>query len=412
MSRYLNQLKFIAVVVVSVVVMVFFLFSGAEVAEAAEVPENAEAAKVNKTSDNVLKLPQATYSGKVLDTQGRPLAGASVLVFKTGTKTKAKLFSMNFAVRKGDTREYDVKTRIEVPNPVIADQGGRFRFMIAGGDYDLHIKGRSTAYSLTDVTIMNPFTPHAITIKSPSEIPLTLVERAEKTHKGNVAMLMNRPGSADANNWPAPYRIIVNKGENGWALTFNADWDGINKTWTRRDLPMRSTFFRINGETHALEYGNDYRSRISAPVMETLFRISAEGEFWMKSHQGGVGPAMILHNNVMVNGKRRLLHQGDVVVLDTDNPYSVIAPRKYADHHPMTVLYMDPDDTSLVHVIFGGGARVNTPYEHSDFGKIINTGDRLVTEGANSFRAILAVKGVDPRAYLGRISSFNFISVP
>ena len=78
----------------------------------------------------------------------------------------------------------------------------------------------------------------------------------------------------------------------------------------------------------------------------------------------------------------------------------------------MTVLYMDPDDTSLVHVIFGGGARVNTPYEHSDFGKIINTGDRLVTEGANSFRAILAVKGVDPRAYLGRISSFNFISVP
>jgi len=316
----------------------------------------------------------------------------------TGPTTKA--------VYTKDKGEY-----VEVPNPIVADKNGMFRFFIANGDYDLHVTGPSVEYTLADVTIVNPFSPH--TIQSSSRPPLTLVERAQKTSKGNTALLLNRPGSRDANNCPAPYRIIVNKGKCGWALTYNVDWNEINSTWTRRDLTQRTSFFRINGKTHALEYGNDYRTLGAAPVMETLFRLSADGDFWVKSHESDRGVSMIVRNNVWVDGKKVALHPGNVVVLDPANPFSVIAPRKHADLNPVVVREMDSDDPSLVQVVIAGSTPVNTIYARRDVGTLVNVGDELVTEKAGSFRAMAGKKGVDPRAILGRLHNDGFyITVP
>lgn len=385
--------------------------------------EGAPASFFKRDHDDELLTPHACYSGTVRDAQGHPVPGASVLVYRTGTRTKAKLFSrgmMNFdytgVARTTESTTKSVYTDkkgeyIEVPNPVVADKNGTYRFFVANGDYDLHVTGPSVEYTLADVTIVNPFSPH--TIQSSSRPPLTLVERAGKTSKGNTALLLNRPGSRDANNCPAPYRIIVNKGECGWALTYNVDWDEINGTWTRRDLTQRTSFFRINGKTHALEYGNDYQTLGTPPVMETLFRLSADGDFGVKSHESDRGVSMIVRNNVRVNGESVILHPGNVVVLDPVHPFAVIAPRKHADLNPVVVREMDSEDPSLVQVVIGGLTPVNTIYTRGDVGRLVNIGDALVTEGAGSFRAVGAGEGVDPRAILGRLHNDGFnITVP
>ena len=315
------------------------------------------------------------------------MPGASVLVYKAWTKEKAKLY------KSPDT---------EQPNPVITDKTGRFHFHVAGGDYDLHVSAGVVKYALTDVTIVNTFAPQ--TIQSATKTPpLTLVERAKKTHGGNTAMLFNRPGSTDGNNPPAPYRIIVNKGACGWALTFNVDWDEIDKKWTKRDISNRTMFLRINGETHALEYGNDFRTSAAPPVMETVFRLTPRGNFWVKSQEGINGVSMVVRDNVVVNGNKATLRTGDVVVLDPANPFSIIAPRKHADLNPVVVRAVDPEDPSRVHVQVAGMARVNTVHTRKDVGPVFVAGDRLVTEGKDSLRAKVASKDVDPRAVLGRM---------
>jgi hypothetical protein len=298
---------------------------------------------------------------------------------------------------------------VEQQNPVLADKNGRVRFFVVGGDYDLHVTGGPAKYTLADVTIVNPFAPH--TIESSTNIPpLTLVERAKKTRGGNNAMLFDRPGSTDGNNASTPYRIIVNKGECGWALTYNVDWDEIGKKWTKRDISNRTMFMRINGETHALEYGNDSRTSAAPPVMETVFRLSPTGNFWVKSQEGPNGVSMVVKNNVSINGKKVTLRMGDVVVLDPEKPFSVIAPRKYADLNPVVVRAVDPNDPSRVHVLVAGKARVNAIP-----GSVEKGGDRLVTEGKDSLRAKVAPDDVDPRAVLGRMQgAYNglFIIIP
>ena len=300
---------------------------------------------------------------------------------------------------------------VETPNPIIADKNGMFSFFIVGGDYDLHISSPSVNYSLNDITIVNPFISRMI--QSSSQPPLTVVERAGKTRRGNTALVFNRPGSKDGNNPQAPYRIIVNKGECGWALTHNADWDEINGTWwPERDCPFKSMFFRINGKTHALEYGGDYRHKNIPPVMETLVSISPEGNFWLKSHFGrnNRGVSMIAHHNVRVNGAKVKLRRGDVVVLDPDNPFSVIAPRKHADINPVVVCEEDSTDPSLVHVVFSGASGVNIV--HTGAGVSSKAGAALVTEGKDSLRAELAPAGVDPRAIIGYLHSAGQIAIP
>ena len=292
---------------------------------------------------------------------------------------------------------------IEQANPMITDEHGKFRFFVVNGDYDLHVSHASVNYSLTGLTLVNPNSPHSI--RSSSETPpLTLVEKGEKTSGGNNALAFNRPGSTDGNNPPTPYRIIVNKGKQGWALTLNADWDEITNTWKRRTIGNQSFVFRINGEDHSLEYGNDSFTATIPPVMETLFRLSADGEISTKAFSGGpYGLGMEVKNNT--GGP---LSFGNVVVLDPSTPFSVIKPRKYADENPVVVYRVDG---SRVFVLIAGRIPPHTPYSRGDIGTKVKAGDLLVTEGAGSLRAVVGHEGVDPRAVIGRVSDRSLLTI-
>jgi len=292
---------------------------------------------------------------------------------------------------------------VEQSNPIITDKDGRFRFFVPNGDYDIHVSHASVKYSLTNVALVNPHRPH--TIRSSSRTPpLTLVERGKKTSGGNNALALGRPGSTDANNPPTPYRIFVNKGKQGWALTLNADWDETAGAWKRRTIGNQSFVFRINGEDHSLEYGNDSFTTTTPPVMETLFRLSADGEIWTKAFSGGYhGRGMEVRNKT---GRR--LSVGNVVVLDPSSPFSVIRPRKYADENPVVVYKVDG---SRVFVLIAGRISPHTPYSRRDIGRLVKAGDLLVTEGAGSLRAVVGRKGVDPRAVIGRVSDRSLLTI-
>ena len=191
----------------------------------------------------------------------------------------------------------------------------------------------------------------------------------------------------------------------GWALTWNVDWDETNNQWTRRDISNRTMFFRINGNDHSFEYGNDYRPSFEPPVMETLFRVSPEGEIWAKSQGGQYGVTLEMTNNVRIDGKPVRLAFGQVVVLDPSRPFSVIAPRKYADENPVVVHGVDRDDSSRVFVLIGGRSHPRTPYVDRDIGIKIKAGDLLVTQGKDSLLAVAARGEVDPRAVIGRVQN-------
>jgi len=312
-------------------------------------------------------------------------------------------------VKNGPPMDYVLYTTamdnfVEQSNPMIADKEGRFRFFVANGDYDIHVSdGASVKYSIANVTLFNPLRPHAVRSSSKTP-PLTLVERGVKTSGGNNALAFGRPGSTDANYLPTPYRMIVNKGKQGWALTLNADWDEIAGAWKRRTIGNQSFVFRINGEDHSLEYGNDSFTTTTPPVMETLFRISADGDIWTKAFTGGYnGLAMEVRNRT---GQR--LSVGNVVVLDPSDPFSVIAPRKHADENPLVVYKLDG---SRVFVLIAGRISPNTPYSGGDIGRLVKAGDVLVTEGAGSFRAVVGREGVDHRAVIGRVSDRSLLTI-
>ena len=286
---------------------------------------------------------------------------------------------------------------VEQANPITTGKDGRFGFHVANGDYDIHVSGARGAvnYSLTDVALVNPHRPHAIRVSS-GEIPLTLVQSGEKTSGGNNALSLGRPGSTDANNPPTPYRIFVNKGEHGWALTLNADWDEKKGMWMPRRIRNQSFVFRINGEDHSLEYGNDSSTNHNPPVMETLFRISADGEIWTKAFGGLHGLAMEVKNRT---GQE--LGVGSVVVLDPSSPFSVILPRKRADLNPAVIYKVEG---SRVFILIAGRM---TP----KMGSAAKPGDLLVTEGAGSVRAVVDSEGVDPRAVLGTVSDKALLTI-
>ena len=285
---------------------------------------------------------------------------------------------------------------IERPNPITTDANGKFSFYVANGEYDIHVSHPSVNYSSTGVTLINPNSPH--TIRSSSNTPpLTLVERGEKTSGGNNALSLGRPGSTDANNPPTPYRIIVNKGKQGWAQTLNADWDETTNTWKKRTIKNQSYVFRINGEDHSLEYGNDSFTTLTSPVMETLFRVSADGEMSAKAFNGGYeGLAMEVKNNTGGN-----LNRGNVVVLDPSDPFGVIKPRKFADENPAVVY---KKDGSRVFVMISGRMAPSTA-------GAVSIGDLLVTRGKDSLQAVAAPAGVDPRAVIGTVSTTSRLTI-
>ena len=285
---------------------------------------------------------------------------------------------------------------IERPNPITTDANGKFRFYVANGEYDIHVSHPSVNYSSTGVTLINPNSPHSIRSSSNTP-PLTLVERGEKTSGGNNALSLGRPGSTDANNPPTPYRIIVNKGKQGWAQTLNADWDETTNTWKKRTIKNQSYVFRINGEDHSLEYGNDSFTTLTSPVMETLFRVSADGEMSAKAFNGGhEGLAMEVKNNTGGN-----LKVGNVVVLDPSDPFGVIKPRKFADENPAVVY---KKDGSRVFVMISGRMAPSTA-------GAVSIGDLLVTQGAGSLQAVAAPAGVDPRAVIGTVSTTSRLTI-
>ena len=285
---------------------------------------------------------------------------------------------------------------IERSNPITTDANGKFRFYIANGDYDIHVSHASVNYSLTGVTLVNPNAPHSIRSSSKTP-PLTLVERGEKTSGGNNVLSLGRPGSTDANNPPTPYRIIVNKGKQGWAQTLNADWNETTNTWKQRTIKNQSYMFRINGEDHSLEYGNDFFTTLTSPVMEILFRVSADGEMSAKAFSGGYeGLAMEVKNNTGGN-----LNVGNVVVLDPSDPFGVIKPRKFADENPAVVY---KKDGSRVFVMVSGRMVPSTA-------GAISIGDLLVTQGAGSLQAVAAPTGVDPRAVIGTVSTTSRLTI-
>ena len=286
---------------------------------------------------------------------------------------------------------------VEQANPIMTGKDGRFSFHVVNGDYDIHVSGArgSVDYSLTDVALVNPHRPHAIRVSS-GEVPLTLVQSGEKTSGGNNALSLGRPGSTDANNPPTPYRMFVNKGEHGWAVTLNADWDEKKGMWMPRRIRNQSFVFRINGEDHSLEYGNDSFTTHKPPVMETLFRISADGEIWTKAFGGFHGLAMEVKNRT---GQE--LGVGSVVVLDPSAPFSVILPRKRADLNP-AVIYKA--EGSRVFILIAGRM---TP----KMGSAAKPGDLLVTEGAGSVRAVVGSGEVDPRAVLGTVSDKDLLTI-
>lgn len=338
------------------------------------------------SSATVVHAGLAFHTDIVQALDGKPVPRASILVTELGSTTKAKLFTDKAGLRPAQ-------------NPIATDERGRFRFYVVNGNYDLKITGQGVDYALTDVMIIDPSEPH--TIRASGDAPaLTLIERAEKTSQGNTALLFNRPGSLDPNNPPVPYRVIVNKGELGWALTWNVDWDEVAGQWAKLDRPRRTFFFRINGLDSALEYGNDTR-RVDPPVMETLFRLDRTGDVQVTAHLGDV--ALEMTHDVKVAGKLAALRPGDVVVMDPIRPYTVIAPQRTADKNPVVVLTVDPNDQSRVFVLLAGSSKVRTPYTAKSIDDVVKGGAPLVTEGANSLRAVVGKEPVDPRTALGWI---------
>ncbi|MEO7701431.1 MAG: carboxypeptidase-like regulatory domain-containing protein [Opitutus sp.] len=339
----------------------------------------------------VLNLPAKAglsyYTDVVQAVSGQPVKDARVFVTAAGTKTPAKLYDDKEGLR-------------ETPNPQATNARGRFRFYLRSGNYDLHIAGSGVEYAMTDVTIIDPSEPHSV--NSSAQAPaLTLVEKAEKTRGNNIPLLFNRPGSIDANNLTKPYRIVVNKGELGWGLTWNADWDEIAGNWTERDLPSRTFFFRINGLNQALEYGNDYRKIAGIPKMETLFRVESTGEAHFKSQGGTV--SIEVRNDVKIGGRAVNVSRNQVVVLDPTRPFTIIAPRRQGDVNAVIVTGAHPNDNSRVYVLIAGRHKVETPYSAKNIDDKIVSGANLVTEGAGSLRAVIGPADADPRSVLGWI---------
>ena len=131
--------------------------------------------------------------------------------------------------------------------------------------------------------------------------------------------------------------------------------------------------------------------------METLFRVSADGEMSAKAFNGGYeGLAMEVKNNTGGN-----LNRGNVVVLDPSDPFGVIKPRKFADENPAVVY---KKDGSRVFVMISGRMVPSTA-------GAVSIGDLLVTQGAGSLQAVAAPAGVDPRAVIGTVSTTSRLTI-
>lgn len=68
------------------------------------------------------------HQGIALDTNGNPVAGATIMVYLSGTTTMPPLY-------------YDLDATVKAANPFLADFRGNYEFYIAPGLHDIHISG-------------------------------------------------------------------------------------------------------------------------------------------------------------------------------------------------------------------------------------------------------------------------------
>lgn len=92
------------------------------------------------------------YINSVIGETGRPVSGASVTVYLTGTQTLATIYSNN-----GVTTQ---------TNPLTTDSSGMFSFYAADGRYDIQISSGSTNKTLTDILIEDDVSSLASSIGS------------------------------------------------------------------------------------------------------------------------------------------------------------------------------------------------------------------------------------------------------
>lgn len=281
-------------------------------------------------------------------------------------------------------------------NPITTGADGKFDFYIANGDYDIDVSSPQGNYVIPGITLINPTKPHQMMIE-PGEDALTLVQEAGKTTRGNIPIAFDRPDSEDGNNPPVPYRFITHKDDIGWARTFNADWDEINHEWAPNLKWLgKSHCVKITSDDHAWEFENSYFAPYQ-PVMEKLFRVSPKGEVWTKATSSGI--CLEMKNNTGLT-----LGQGDVVVVDPDDPFAVIVPRKYADFNPLAVVSMGADN-SRVYVLLTGRWPLN-------MASSALPSERLVTAGAGSLQVTVAPPGADSRAVIGRLHTNGYCLIP
>jgi len=314
------------------------------------------------------------HYGRVADpVTGAAVEGAQVFVTRAGTLEKADIFA-------------DSQGKKPLPNPVIADAGGRYGFHAANGKYRLRILSPKAdlLYDHDDVSIYDPREPRTIV--------------ADERHP---ALTLNTPPTTGNVNLPL---MIEKRDENGrlvgarWRFQTHTTEVGFGMFYNfrrRAGIPDGRDLLHIDsGAEPVLTWGtNDADDGI---LTMPGFYISGGGLWLGDAHIAtmdlrlpipeGDDPAGVV---VFMNAPDGLV-KGDVVALDTSTRLSVKPVSNRGTKLPFVVAKVDETGT-FVMVRGLAWAKANGPVE---------PGDILIT----SSRSRYAEKGnqnSDPSRSLG-----------
>lgn len=188
------------------------LLSGDTPRERSEVEPEAQSLHDPRSSEAPVippvGSPRTKYFGRVADpTSGAAVVGARVEVLLAGSTKPTTVFSK----RKGETH---------LPNPVLADAGGRYGFYVADGRYRLRVfsPANELLYDLDDVMIADPRNPRTI-VANKSQPALSLNTPPTSGELNLPLMVQKR----DQNDRPlgARWRFETHNTEVGWGMFYN-----------------------------------------------------------------------------------------------------------------------------------------------------------------------------------------------
>jgi hypothetical protein len=290
-----------------------------------------------------------THHGRVADPEtGAAVKDAQVFVMLAGTMKKADVFADSHG-----------KTRL--PNPVIADAGGRYRFYVPNGKYRLRILSPKAKllYDHDDVSIYDPREPR--TIFANEHQPALTLNTPPVTGNVNLPLMIEKRDQK-GNLLGARWRFQTHTTEVGFGMFYNFR--------RRAGIPDGRDLLRIDSRAEpVLTWGtNDADDGI---LTMPGFYISGGGLWLGDAHIAtmdlrlpvpkGDDPAGVV---VFMNASKGLV-QGDVVALDSSARLSVKPVSKRGEKLPFVVAKVD--DTGTFVMVRGlAWAKVSGPVEPGD----------------------------------------------